>query len=217
MKKHKALFGLMIACSVGLVTLGACGDDDDDSGANGASGGGGKGGSAGGGGTGGTGGTPSAGASGAGGGAAASCGAGIDKCANNPKCAKALSCVLTCGQAGSDPVTALTKCLTALSYSQADLEGVTGTLLTCRTGAACGAVCMPAAAGSGGAGGAAAGSGGAGGAAAGAAGAGGDTGGGAGGPTGPTCPPDVNTIEPVRACGQGAETISPCFACFCDN
>lgn len=204
----------MIACSVGLVTLGACGDDDDNPGTNGS---GGKGGSAG---TGGTAGTPSGGSAGSTTGGM--CKTGIDACAGNEKCAKALGCVLECGRQGVETLTALQPCLTAVGATTSDLGSALGTLSTCRMNAACGSRCMPApAAGAGGAPAAGAGgapTAGAGGDAGGdAGGAAGSAAGGAGGSAGGTLACTQVPAVPVPACGAGAEDVSDCFACFCDN
>ncbi|HEU4407416.1 MAG TPA: hypothetical protein VFS43_19270 [Polyangiaceae bacterium] len=212
----------MIACSVGLVTLGACGDDDDDNpGVQGAGGSTGTGGSGtggsgtGGSGTGGSGtggsGTGGSGTSGAGGSGAVTCAGGLNACAANEKCAKVLACVLACGQSDEDPptLTAVSRCNTALGSTLEDVADVLGTLQSCQTGDACKALCGAGTAGAGGA----AGAGGQGGGVSGAGGA-------AGGGTGKTCPPaDVTAIAPVQACGtpMGAQTLSQCFACFCEN
>jgi hypothetical protein len=238
MTKHRALFGLVIACSLGLVTLGACGDDDDDNpGTQGTGGSVGTGGSGtGGSGTGGSGtggsGTGGSDTGGSGGSGAGQCTTGLNACAGNERCAKILACVLACGQSDEDPptLTAVNRCIAALGYAFDDVVDVLGTLSSCQTGDACKASCGG---GSAGAGGAAAGSGGAGGAASGSGGAGGETagaggegggasgsGGAAGGGTGKTCPPaNVTAIAPVQACGapMGAQTLSQCFACFCEN
>ncbi|HEU4532750.1 MAG TPA: hypothetical protein VFS00_01485, partial [Polyangiaceae bacterium] len=114
----------MIACSLGLVTLGACGDDDDDNpGVKGAGGSVGTGGSGtGGSGTGGSG-TGGSGTGGTGGSGVGECASGLNACAANEKCAKVLACVLACGQSDEDPptLTAVNRCNMALGYTIDDV------------------------------------------------------------------------------------------------
>ncbi len=231
MKIRKALFGLMFACGAGVLSLAACGDDDDDTNP-GTNGSGGRGGSAGSSANGSSGSATSG--TGGSGGAPLQCGAGLNECAGNEKCSKALSCVLACSQAGTPITSAIQPCLMAVGAQIGDLTDVLVTLQTCQQAPRCASRCSPGGgAGAGGAGGGASGTGGnasgaggAGGDASGAGGTGGGSGGatggsgggtgGTGGGTGATCPPAA-LPPPVPACGAGAEQVSQCFACFCED
>jgi hypothetical protein len=224
MTMRRALFGLMVLGSTGLLTLAACGDDDDDNAAT--KGAGGTGGRAGSGNLSGNGnGGGSAGASGQGG--ADTCKAKYEACTADDKCSKVLYCGSVCTSLKIGFTEFLGKCqqyagVTANDPSFAKALAVNGCVSAMLPGAPCASACSnPASAGAGGAGGegGAAGAGGGdaagaggGGDAAGAGGGGGAAGAGGGDP-GLTCPP--STFVPLTTCADTQQ--SACVQCQCSN
>ncbi|HEU4409264.1 MAG TPA: hypothetical protein VFS43_28655 [Polyangiaceae bacterium] len=207
---------MLVACAVGVTTLGACGDDDDDDNPSTA----GRGGSAG------SGGSSGAGGSGGGKMTFATCALAFEGCVADDVCNKIISCLTDCVAGGRDLVDSLKACTLAAGVD--GLPAAASKIVNC---ASAGGACAPGSgtggSGTGGAGGAGGGAGGAGGDAGGAGGAGGDAGGagGAGGGAGgsggsgpaPACP-DVSEAA-IKACSAGGtmQGPGPLFGCLCAN